>query len=274
MLRAMNRFSSASLILACCVLGSGCSVPLDRVSTSPNAEVSQAVLETGEWKAISEGIERRVDQNIASSTVTLILYRFAADQFELTFASATGAATVHTWRERVGEDAIAIMNAAYFDENFMPVGFLMKNGTRIGNGMFDLDKSGFLVGGTKPRVIEISDITTLAYEKEVIQSFPFLVERGAASVKEDSGKKARRSFVGTDVGGNFYLGIALEQLGEDAISLFQLSQYLSTMNVKWNNVLNLDGGPSTGFSVASGAWQEEINSVASVPSILVVKRKI
>jgi hypothetical protein len=43
--------------------------------------------------------------------------------------------------------------------------------------------------------------------------------------------------------------------------------------VKWNNVLNLDGGTSTGFSIQADGYDETMNSIVQVPNVIVAERK-
>ena len=107
------------------------------------------------------------------------------------------------------------------------------------------------------------------FVKEAAQAYPFLIKNSKPNIKEDSGQIARRTFIGTDQEDNFYLGI----LPEESQTLYELSLELSKVPVNWKNVINLDGGSSSGLIANTQKNQENLNSYVPIPNVLVVKRR-
>lgn len=254
------------LFLTLSLLGAGCdasytSPPISTVST-PHAS-----LQVGSWNTVAEGLSRREDENILSSTASLIVYRFEAGHFSVSFADATSTGRISDWRG-ASTSSVAIINGEYFQPNGLPSGFLITGGELFPSHPFDLARSGFVIGGASSTIISTSSTTSFMQRTEVLQSYPYLVKDGKADVSSESGKSARRSFVGFDASNNLYLGVV--ENGD--VTLHELSSYLAGMEVHWKNVLNLDGGPSTGLSVQDGEWSETIDSWTSIPNVLMVKR--
>jgi hypothetical protein len=62
-------------------------------------------------------------------------------------------------------------------------------------------------------------------------------------------------------------------LADGELSLFQLAQKLSQADVQMQMALNLDGGPSTGYSFIAENTEQVANSFTQVPISVIVKRK-
>ena len=82
-------------------------------------------------------------------------------------------------------------------------------------------------------------------------------------------KLARRTFIGTDEAGQVYVGV----VWKDDVSLFELMQILQELDVNWYDVINLDGGPSTGIAVETGSFVEILDSAGPVPNVIVIQPK-
>ncbi len=223
------------------------------------------------WSSRTVGIDRLQVAFSSSTASTIVVYRFALDAYTFGFEHATAAAAVSEWLAR-DSSAVFIANGLYFHEDYLPSGWFKTDGKIVGKRSFDRDKSALLELAPNVGIYlmpaEISK--HMSSSREAAQSFPVLLSDGRAAVKEESGKVARRTFVGTDKHHKFlYVGV----VPYAGISLFELSRALTKLPVQWDVVLNLDGGPSSGMAFRDVSQPELIDSYVTVPNVLVVRRK-
>jgi hypothetical protein len=254
-------------ILLFCVfafLGAGC-VP--KISPTPIVPTEVVV---PSWKEVSRGVERlEASYGSRATRGRLLIYRFSREGWSWRLAHSTSSASVRDWADRL-PDASFIVNGVYFHEDQLPSGAFISGGERVGARAFDDDKSAFIVLAPSPRIIDpASEPDALKDATEAAQTFPFLIKNGAAAVSEDSGKVAERSFIATDRDGRIYLGVALDE----SLSLYELTELLRKQPVEWDRVVNLDGGPSTGFVARFPGYDEGRNSLTPVPNVIVVSPK-
>ena len=272
----MTRKYLTTGVLLCATLffGSGCE-PTYTASAPvmPIRQISVVASQVGSWKQVADGISRREDTNILSSTASLVMYRFDAGRFALSFADATSTGHISDWR-KANTSTVAILNGEYFQASGTPSGFLRAGGESVSSHYFDLDRSGFVYGGSSPEIAMVSSSDAMqslvkqSTTTDILQSYPFLIKQGKAAVTSESGKAARRSFIGFDTSNTLYLGV----IDTGDVTLHELSLYLAQSGVAWKDVLNLDGGPSTGLSVEAGDWNETIDSWTAIPNVVLVRR--
>ncbi|MEO5927608.1 MAG: phosphodiester glycosidase family protein [Patescibacteria group bacterium] len=258
----IHRFFLASLV-AVALLGDGCTsnAPPITLGGQPLAEVAVPA-----WSDVGDGARRyEASYGELSSKGVLRLYKFPATGWEWSFEQSTSGATVLDWAEKLPEVSVLI-NGVYFHEDNLPSGAFVSHGDRIGTRSFDADKSALIVLAPRLRIADLTkEPNALDHATEAAQTFPYLIKDGTASVGEDSGKLAERSFVGTDTDGAFYVGIAVNV----SLSLYELSQLLATQPIHWQDVVNLDGGPSTGIYTNLPKENRSRNSLAPVSNVLV-----
>lgn len=267
MIRSM-RMPIVVALLSLSLWGAGCvPPPVPSVPVSPTS-TTEAV-STG-WIQVAPGMDRRQEPFaiLPASPTRIVLYRFDPSAYRLSFAAASSARNVVDWSEALPSAAL-VANGGYFHEDLTPSGWLSASGARVGTRSFDLDKSGLLVGGDRPRIVDTGSEDFPAGAADALQSYPFLVKDGAAAVKDDSGKAARRTFVGFDAAGRFYVGA----VDNGVVSLHALAKRLADLDIAWTHVLNLDGGPSTGFRAKAGGWLEASPSWDMVPNVVVVTKR-
>lgn len=269
----LSRFVGVGVCLL--FFGAGCvrvpefsSLTIPQGATSSNGVVSGSIMS---WSVEDAGIERAKVRFSTSTASEVVIYRFSIVDHRFAFRHSTSTAAVSEWLTRIPE-ALFVSNGVYFHEDGLPSGWLRTKGEAVGTRLFDVDKSAVLE--LQPRVgirISATEQGKLKQEaKEAAQSFPLLVSHGRALVKEDSGKVARRTFVGIDRAHAYlYVGI----VPYTGISLYELSQALVSLPVQWESVLNLDGGPSSGFAFRAQKRSETIDSYVTVPNVLVVLSK-
>lgn len=159
-------------------------------------------------------------------------------------------------------DGLAICNGGYYGLNldgFFPCGLEIADGVRTGvfepvgssTGAFVVRASGMsLVEEGKFR--DGSDITQL------IECGPRLVTDGVALPRAGQEVRFPRTFIATDGGSRWCIGIA------SAVGLSDLAAMLMTPGIMDEcpviHALNLDGGPSTTL-----AWHEADGTIKTVP---------
>jgi len=233
-----------------------------------NSALTKVVSTEASWKNIAAGIDR-YECGAQTCGVDLILFRFAKDEFVWRFADRSEPSTVEAWAASLPK-AVFVANGVYFDEKFQPTGLLKTSGSVVNNRTYDFGKSGLLELSPSFNIIDtVAGKFDLAKMIEAGQSYPLLIKNGVpvASLKDEH--PSRRTVVGTDKDGNVYVGT----VAEDSISFASLVELLAKTGVKWNNVLNLDGGTSTGFAIHAGDFKETMNSIVQVPNVIVAERK-
>lgn len=257
--------------------GAGC-VQSSAEPTQPAAPEITAS-RAGVWQPIQDGMsEMYFFQGARENKKEGFLFRFDPDKYSFRFASSLEPKTMEDWLAE-NPRAVMVTNGVYFHEDYSPSGLLVSGGQRIGERKFDADKSGLLELAPEVRIIDTSaeplDVTGVT---EAAQSYPFLVLDGKSAIEEDSGLTAPRTFVGTDRDGNFLVGF----VPQDSITLFVLAQTLESLDVDINlglaRVLNLDGGPSTGYALRLPAdvaefWDGHEKDFALVPNVIIVEPK-
>lgn len=251
-----------AVALATAILGGGCTAEAPPIAP-PGQQVD--VIEPA-WHESGAGVQRyEASYGQGTSLGLLRIYQFPKEGWQWSFAHSTSAASVREWATRV-PDASVLVNGVYFHEDNLPSGAFISNGERIGSRAFDADKSALIVLAPTPRIVDLTkEPDALDTATEAAQTFPYLLKNGAPAVAEDSGKLAERSFVGTDAQGRFYVGVALNA----SLSLYELAQLLEVQPIEWQDVVNLDGGPSTGIFVDLPNENRSRTSLAPVPNVVV-----
>jgi exopolysaccharide biosynthesis protein len=170
------------------------------------------------------------------------------------------------------EDAEIVINGAYFHEDYSPSGYLKIDYSRIGERIFDQNLSGLLVIENNELSIRNLGKDPLSSGEKVengLQSYPFLIKDLIRGFKEDSGKKAHRTAIGLD--NNDYIYIIL--VDDHRITLYDLMVELIKTNIEFTQVLNLDGGTSTGMIIKRGNYEEIHDSMVKVPSVIVFSKR-
>jgi uncharacterized protein YigE (DUF2233 family) len=266
---SLKIFAFAPIIV---LLGAGCLSNTTMIASAPAADRSKIPA----WTTIAPDLSR-FDCSADVCGARLILFHFAKDKFNWHFAASAAPMTVESWARSLPK-ATFVANGVYFDEKFQPTGLLKTSNTLVNDRKYDLDKSGLLELSPAVAVIDTATKKLAPYSDtgidvakmtEAGQSFPLLIKNGAPVNSFKNEDAARRTVVGTDTNGDVYVGA----VPEDSVSFPALVSLLEKTGVKWNNVLNLDGGTSTGFSVHAGSFEETMNSIVQVPNVIVAERK-
>jgi hypothetical protein len=219
------------------------------------------------WESLGEDMERM--EFVSADQVNVIMYRFSPEAYRLRVATDDLPHRVKTWASELEGEAL-VMNGFYFLEDNTPAGLLLSGGEPLHAQEFDADKSGVVRLDPDFAIVDTAETAFQALDVlEAGQSYPFLLKHGELSIKEDSGLVARRTFLGTDETGLIYAGV----VWKDHVSLFDLAAVLQEMDISWDHVMNLDGGPSTGIAVELTSFGEAFDSALPVPNVIVVEHR-
>lgn len=245
------------------LVGAGCPSMPD-ISPPVEVPVPISVSTTLNWKTQGPGFDRAETVFSSTTGATLVLYRLSPEQHDAELLHTLPPKHLSVWGAEATTGTTLLVNGVYFHEDYLPSGFVRRQGERIGTRLFDQDKSGAIVFHPL-RLVDTKTVPLkLDVQKDVAQSYPFLMRNGVSAVAEESGKMARRTFLGTDREGMTYVGV----VPYAPITLYQLGRFLEDLPISWAHVLNLDGGPSTGLWMRSGRESELLDSYVPVPNIL------
>ena len=139
-----------------------------------------------------------------------------------------------------------VINGGYFEKDYSPSGFLVVAGKRIEAKLFDQDTTGLLTitaGKVSIRDLRRNSIKQDEQFAFALQSYPFLIKDSQPTLTIDSRKRAQRTAVGVDAEKNVYI----ITLYSTELSLYEFMKELIATGIPFTDVLNLDGGPSTGI---------------------------
>lgn len=220
------------------------------------------------WELLAPGLERRTYRPAEGSALTTFV-ALRVDPSLYTFRAhyRPGAPLfVSGWIDAL-PDAVAFVNANFFDQNQQILGLLVSDGVASGRSFAGF--GGFLqVQGGQVRV-RSNIIEPYAGEplEQAVQAFPMLVTNGSASYSNSQGDRvSRRTVAGQDSAGRIILMVTSSLVG---MRLVDLSQWLPTTDLDLVNALNLDGGGSSMLSI-SVPTPAFIPSFDAVPAVLAV----
>jgi uncharacterized protein YigE (DUF2233 family) len=241
-------------------------------SGKSQVETGLAVTDVGLWRDLQKGVAIRtvvLERSQPNYTIELKLARFSRElftarvldsgEFQLRTASAK------TFAEK--SQAIAAINANYFDERGRPLAYLKTRVKEVNRtlskhslytGVFGIDESGAFVTHR--------DEFAPAQASEALQSGPLLLHRGLPiAVNPNLGRYARRAVIGIDKTGAIIIAVADAVLGGLGLAELQKVFVDSRWHVDAVELLNLDGGGSAQLYVKSGKFEEWLPGTSEVP---------
>ena len=148
----------------------------------------------------------------------------------------------------VHHDAVAAINASFFDPGGDPLGLVIEDGKHIGtwNSQSSLT-SGLLSVEKTPRLLRRQHWRSFSPTRHLIQAGPFLVENNAKVDGLSNRNKSPRSFIAWSGRHRWAFGVA-EGATLAGLGSALAAQPLSDMNI--TTALNLDGGRSSDLWVS------------------------
>ncbi len=155
------------------------------------------------------------------------------------------------------------VNGSFFDKKFNPTGLIISdyqsigkiNPSNLSNGIFTINNKHVPYLYHSPIFANLSKKQRNNFEF-AIQNGPILLnQNGKTSIKKDTGNFAARTAIGIDKDNNIIIIVikqSIENLGNQ-LTLFKFAKLLQDNQIfhtlQLHSVLNLDGGPSTGFAL-------------------------
>ncbi|MFA6018081.1 MAG: phosphodiester glycosidase family protein [Patescibacteria group bacterium] len=222
---------------------------------------------------LPQNVERRL-ATIDGEEVSFLVFH-DVDAIKWDFANAPSSPrSVHEWRNVLSADVV--INGSYFNEVNQPTGYYSIDGNaNMVCPMFSSDYDtafGYTfavwIDNDQLEFGYASDVPFLCGGPESLPvtafvSFPTLIYNNASMIETNSGLKARRTFLAETVEGQ--KEIIVTESGE--VTLFDAAQWFLDQHEEYSVVGNLDGGPSTGLSIAQDRWSVEVPSSA-VPNVI------
>jgi len=225
-----------------------------------------------EWYEVDDGLATMsIEYKTETVDGNIEIYRITPSHYKISLANDINEPHyLSGWADKL--DSEIVINGGYFHEDYTPSGYLKIDFQRIGERLFDQQRSGLLL--IENNEVSIRDLAKDSLEtgeklEYGLQSYPFFIKDSVRAITKDSGKTGRRTAVGIDHDGYFYIII----VDDFHITLYELMEALIGTDIDFKYVLNLDGGPSSGIIVRGNRINVERDSIVRVPNVVVFSRK-
>jgi uncharacterized protein YigE (DUF2233 family) len=161
--------------------------------------------------------------------------------------------SIREWQQQTG--AGVICNGGLYQENFLPAGKIVSNGTHLGpsrnrhmKGMFLSEPKKGFENLPKATLIDLKDPKSeelISFYDQGIQSFPVLLDPQGQVRVNQSAFQANRTLLAQDQKGYLYILVSEKPY----FTLYDLGHYLKSLSFGFRFILNLDGGFRTQLSV-------------------------
>lgn len=224
------------------------------------------------WQKISDTVDyRTLPLRYNETQIETVIYRFAPEQFIASIHHETQPKRFDVWQNELNVDVL--INGAFFNEDYLPTGWLIIQGNEIGSNKYSSDNTGILfIENGVPRITQDALSLELVNEQiSLVQSFPLLIKKGGVlGIAEDSEKIARRTVLAQDKNGLFLI-ILVDQ---SPVSLFELMHGLHQSDLELDIALNLDGGPSTGLIADLNTHQKSVIPLMPLPQVIGFSKRL
>lgn len=257
-------------LLVMVLTGAGCVPTRIAKPAEPPAFLTEPTRTLGERRETIEPGMVMVRASLATSTPgEMVMVGFDQERFSFRLAATGTRLNMEDWQAAFLE-SVAGINGVYFLEDFSAAGFFVSADVKQTKRRFDGELSALIA---IEETLEIVDTkrknVDLAPLKQGAQTYPVLIRDGKVAWTRETGKAARRSWVGIDRRGWVWMGV----LANDEASLYELAARLDQLDVDWQTVVNLDGGPSTGMFVRTDGFSLRRETFGGVPNVLLVERR-
>jgi uncharacterized protein YigE (DUF2233 family) len=224
-----------------------------------------------QWVTTKPGVEIRYEdwKSPGNNEDTVTIVRLDLNKVRLKIGYQPGKPlAMDAWMNQ--EQATAIINGGYFDQNNQTTALVVSDGQAYGTsyngfgGMLSVDAQGY---------IRLRSLSQYPYDPnseqltQATQSSPMLMMNGKRTQFNANAASQRRSVVAVDTQGRLLL---IASPGS-AFSLDELADLLTSSDLSIKTALNLDGGASTGLYVNAGNQHVTIDSVTTLPIVIIVK---
>lgn len=247
-------------LLLCLILLVGCQLNLQTPNRPPSVEPNVA-----DWQQLDVGLHTRFYQPPQGATAVLQTLRIDPDHYNFrAHYQPEQPLSITGWVQAL-PDAAIIINANFFTPQYTVLGLLVSDGVAHGasysgrGGTFAVQAGQAAVYSTSQRPYRGEPL------EQAVQAFPMFIADGQqVFVDARQQRITRRTIIGQDRQGYIYLMVT-PGLG---LGLYDLSNYLTTLDIEWTNAFNLDGGGSSMLYVASN--DTLVSALDRVPAVLAV----
>jgi uncharacterized protein YigE (DUF2233 family) len=241
-------------------------LPLFAITPSP------AVTPSPDWQEVGVGMElRTLEYTYNSSKYHFQVEKIDPTQTNIHLSYFQEGKTLRSWAEEVNNGLV--VNAGFFKENNEPVGLLFTDAIRRDQHRIKPEGTGLLsMHAGEIKILDLSavDVPEPGNLTDALQSYPMLISNGQIVVGETLTSQDRRTAIGMDTSGNVYIFTAeYPHLG-----LYEFATILKESPLQLSEVLNLDGGGSTGLVIKTPKHSQVIDSLTTVPTVLIVEKKL
>ncbi len=241
------------------------------ISPGKSTPGSSSTPQLNVWSEIEPGVELRYEdwKSPAGDDDTVTIVRFDLRHVRVSVGyQPTHPLLMSDWMRK--EQATAIINGGYFDQQNRATGLVISNGQVFGTsyngfgGMLSVDDRGHV----RLRYLAQQPYDPNERLQQATQSAPVLILPGGKRAQFNANAaSSRRSVVAMDKQGHLLL-IASPGM---VFSLDELADQLVKSDLSINAALNLDGGASTGLYVNAGSQHVAIDSPAQLPIVIIVR---
>ena len=242
-----------------------CNASIELLATAgpvPAADASPIA----DWRVLEPGLSWRTIVPHGDELAQLNVLRIDPARFRFRAVYRAGEPLSLAGWQAQETNAIALINANFFDSQYRALGMVISDGQKHGVPYYDR-------GGTL--LVSGDDVSIRSFRQgyvnvddaidQAVQGFPMLVEAGKqVFFNESTGRRTRRSVIAEDGTGRILL-LTTPLLG---LSLADLSAYLPESGLDIRTAFNLDGGGSTMMFVKHN--KHKLQSFDAVPTILAV----
>jgi exopolysaccharide biosynthesis protein len=254
------------ILVGCNIAYSATATPVPPTST-PTSTAEPTNNSTSEtWQTILTGLELRtyVPTDRVFGQVMVLRIDPTLFTFRVHYSPGEPLSTSE-WRSELS-DAVAFVNANFFDRQNYIVGLLVADGVVYGSTFVDLGGTFAIQDGQPVLRSNILEPYQGEVFEQAVQAFPMLILNGTQAYTDTAGDRAtRRTIVAQDAQGRILL-IATPLLG---MRMADLAEYLLTTDLEIASALNLDGGAST-MMVVQAEDPYVIRAFDRVPAVLAV----
>jgi uncharacterized protein YigE (DUF2233 family) len=242
------------------------------ITTGNNTPDDASTSQLDVWSKVATGVELRYEdwKSPAGDDDTVTIVRFDVRHLRLSVEyQPAHPLYMSDWMHK--EQATAIINGGYFDQQNRATGLVISNGQVSGTsysgfgGMLSVDGQGRL----RLRYLAQQPYDPSEQLKQATQSAPMLVLPGGKRAKfSANAASSRRSVVAMDKQGRLLFIVSPGLV----FTLDELADQLVHSDLSINVALNLDGGASTGLYVNAASQHVAIDSPAQLPIVIIVRQ--
>lgn len=225
-------------------------------------------VDSNDWQTIADGLEQRTYIPDNAELAQMKVFRFDPNHYRFRAVYRAGEPLSITEWTQLEPDAVAIINANFFDPQNNVLGLLVSDSVVYGQSYQDRGGTFFVQNGVANLQTFRSASFQIGEVEQAVQAFPVLVENGQqAYFNTNATQLSRRTIIGQDMDGKILI-LVTPLLG---LSLVDLSAYLASTDLNLVTAINLDGGGSTMMNVPSIGFT--VTSFDAVPAILAVYQR-